>query len=77
MFFISDDKNDNTNIYKVLDDESSKHLIIKSKPTQVLPTNEKNNTSITFNTKKINNNKLFNIKVKSKTSIKSQEWHHS
>lgn len=82
MFFISDDKNDNTDIYRVLDEEFSKHLVIKSKPTQDVSSNERANIDISFNKKKITNNKLtnnklFNIKVKSKTINKLKEWHHS
>lgn len=74
MFFISDDKTDNNiDVYKILEEESSKHLTVKQKPTQIkiLPNIEKNNSIY-------NNNKAFNIKVKPKlNNIKSQEWHHS
>jgi hypothetical protein len=85
MFFKSDDITDTRDIYKVLEEDSSNYLVIKSKPIQikVLPNIEKNNqnnqnniNSKTINNKK-NNNKLFNIKVKSKNTIKSQEWYYS
>lgn len=70
MFFISDDKSDkNVDVYKIINEEFSKHLVVKQKSEQikVLPNSEKNNN---------HNTKLFKVKVKSKT-IKSQEWHHS
>ena len=36
MFFISDDKTDNNiDVYKILEEESSKHLTVKQKPTQI------------------------------------------
>lgn len=78
MFFISDEKNDNRDIYKVLNEELSRDLIIKPKVTPIVSTNEKTNIDIRFTKKKINTNKkLFSIKVNCKTTIKSQEWHHS
>ncbi len=74
MFFKSDDNNnyDYTTICSKIQEESSKYLVVKQKPTQikVLFNNEKNNTD--------NSNKKFNIKVKPKlNNIKSQGWHHS
>jgi hypothetical protein len=70
MFFKSEDKTDhNIDIYKILQEELSKHLVVKQKSTQikVLPTNNKNT-----------DNNAFNIKVKSNiTNIKSQGWHYS
>ena len=74
MFFKTDD-NDNydyTTICSKIQEECS-DLIIKQKLTQikVLTNNEKNNSIY-------NNNKVFNIKVKSKLNIiKSQGWRHS
>lgn len=71
MFFISDEKSDkNVDVYKILNDEFSKNLIIKQKPApiKVSLNTEINNT--TYNTKP------FKIKVKPKI-IKSQEWYHS